>query len=287
MTRSRTSQPDNQPGSRPDEPPVCPRHPDRVAYVRCQRCDRPACPQCQVPSAVGVHCVDCARKSTASRRDVRSLLGGRAVADALVTKGLIIACVTIYLAQMAAPALGARLAFVPAAASTQPWRFVTTAFLHASPMHLAFNMWALWMLGSALEPVLGRWRFAALYALSAVGGSTMIYWLASPTSSSWWGLTVGASGAVFGLFAALFIIQRRFGRDTTAIVGLLVLNLIISFLGANISWQGHLGGLTTGALVAALYAWAPRARRTVYGVWGTVGITIGLVGLILLRAGLA
>ena len=287
MTRSRTSQPDNQPGSRPDEPPVCPRHPDRVAYVRCQRCDRPACPQCQVPSAVGVHCVDCARKSTASRRDVRSLLGGRAVADALVTKGLIIACVTIYLAQMAALALGARLAFVPAAASTQPWRFVTTAFLHASPMHLAFNMWALWMLGSALEPVLGRWRFAALYALSAVGGSTMIYWLASPTSSSWWGLTVGASGAVFGLFAALFIIQRRFGRDTTAIVGLLVLNLIISFLGANISWQGHLGGLTTGALVAALYAWAPRARRTVYGVWGTVGITIGLVGLILLRAGLA
>ena len=287
MTRSRTSQPDNQPGSRPDEPPVCPRHPDRVAYVRCQRCDRPACPQCQVPSAVGVHCVDCARKSTASRRGVRSLLGGRAVADALVTKGLIIACVTIYLAQMAAPALGARLAFVPAAASTQPWRFVTTAFLHASPMHLAFNMWALWMLGSALEPVLGRWRFAALYALSAVGGSTMIYWLASPTSSSWWGLTVGASGAVFGLFAALFIIQRRFGRDTTAIVGLLVLNLIISFLGANISWQGHLGGLTTGALVAALYAWAPRARRTVYGVWGTVGITIGLVGLILLRAGLA
>ena len=287
MTRSRTSQPDNQPGSRPDEPPVCPRHPDRVAYVRCQRCDRPACPQCQVPSAVGVHCVDCARKSTASRRGVRSLLGGRAVADALVTKGLIIACVTIYLAQMAAPALGARLAFVPAAASTQPWRFVTTAFLHASPMHLAFNMWALRMLGSALEPVLGRWRFAALYALSAVGGSTMIYWLASPTSSSWWGLTVGASGAVFGLFAALFIIQRRFGRDTTAIVGLLVLNLIISFLGANISWQGHLGGLTTGALVAALYAWAPRARRTVYGVWGTVGITIGLVGLILLRAGLA
>lgn len=115
----------------------------------------------------------------------------------------------------------------------------------------------------------------------------MIYWLASPTSSSWWGLTVGASGAVFGLFAALFIIQRRFGRDTTAIVGLLVLNLIISFLGANISWQGHLGGLATGALVAALYAWAPRARRTVYGVWGTVGITIGLVGLILLRAGLA
>ena len=268
--------------------PVCPRHPEQVTYVRCQRCDRPTCPQCQVPSAVGVHCVDCARRNASSRRGVSSLLGGRAITDALVTKGLIIACVTIYLVQMALPSLGAQFAFVPAVASSQPWRFMTTAFLHASLMHLAFNMWALWVLGSALEPSLGRWRFAALCALSALGGSTMIYWLASPTApASWLTSTVGASGAVFGLFAALFIIQRRFGRDTSAIVGLLVLNLAISFIGANISWQGHLGGLVTGAIVAALYAWAPRNRRTVYGVCGTVGITIALIGVICLRAALA
>jgi len=268
--------------------PVCPRHPEQVTYVRCQRCDRPTCPQCQVPSAVGVHCVDCARKNASSRRGVSSLLGGRAITDALVTKGLIIACVTIYLVQMALPSLGAQFAFVPAVASSQPWRFMTTAFLHASLMHLAFNMWALWVLGSALEPILGRWRFAALCALSALGGSTMIYWLASPTApASWLTSTVGASGAVFGLFAALFIIQRRFGRDTRAIVGLLVLNLAISFIGANISWQGHLGGLVTGAIVAALYAWAPRNRRTVYGVCGTVAITIALIGVICLRAALA
>ena len=277
-----------QPSTDHDTPPVCPRHPDRVAYVRCQRCDRPACPQCQVPSAVGVHCVDCARRNASSRRGVSSLLGGRAITDALVTKGLIIACVTIYLVQMALPSLGAQFAFVPAVASSQPWRFMTTAFLHASLMHLAFNMWALWVLGSALEPILGRWRFAALCALSALGGSTMIYWLASPTApASWLTSTVGASGAVFGLFAALFIIQRRFGRDTSAIVGLLVLNLAISFIGANISWQGHLGGLVTGAIVAALYAWAPRNRRTVYGVCGTVGIAIALIGLICLRTALA
>ena len=277
-----------QPSTDHDTPPVCPRHPDRVAYVRCQRCDRPACPQCQVPSAVGVHCVDCARRNASSRRGVSSLLGGRAITDALVTKGLIIACVTIYLVQMALPSLGAQFAFVPAVASSQPWRFMTTAFLHASLMHLAFNMWALWVLGSALEPILGRWRFAALCALSALGGSTMIYWLASPTApASWLTSTVGASGAVFGLFAALFIIQRRFGRDTSAIVGLLVLNLAISFIGANISWQGHLGGLVTGAIVAALYAWAPRNKRTVYGVCGTVGIAIALIGLICLRTALA
>ena len=277
-----------QPSTDHDTPPVCPRHPDRVAYVRCQRCDRPACPQCQVPSAVGVHCVDCARRNASSRRGVSSLLGGRAITDALVTKGLVIACVTIYLVQMALPSLGAQFAFVPAVASSQPWRFMTTAFLHASLMHLAFNMWALWVLGSALEPILGRWRFAALCALSALGGSTMIYWLASPTApASWLTSTVGASGAVFGLFAALFIIQRRFGRDTRAIVGLLVLNLAISFIGANISWQGHLGGLVTGAIVAALYAWAPRNKRTVYGVCGTVGIAIALIGVICLRTALA
>jgi len=204
----------------------------------------------------------------------------------MVTKALIAACAAVGLIQLVMPLVTGRFAFFPALALAEPWRFITTAFLHASPMHLAFNMWALWVCGSMLEPALGRWRFTALYGLSAVGGSTAIFLLSSPASSSWFTLTVGASGAVFGLFAALFVIQRRFGRDTSAIVGLLVINLVISVLGSGISWQGHLGGLATGALVSTLYAWAPRDKRTVYGVWGTAGIAIGLVGLILLRAGL-
>ena len=87
----------------------------------------------------------------------------------------------------------------------------------------------------------------------------------------WFTLTVGASGAVFGLFAALFVIQRRFGRDTSAIVGLLAINLVISVLGSGISWQGHLGGLLTGAAVSAVFAWAPRDRRDVYAVGGCAG----------------
>ena len=179
-----------------------------------------------------------------------------------------------------------RLGFVPALAASEPWRFLTTAFLHANYMHLGFNMWALWVLGGALEPVLGRWRFTCVYLLSALGGSTMIYWLSWPGTESWLTLTVGASGAVFGLFSAMFIVQRRFGRDTSGIVALVAINAVISFLGANISWQGHLGGLVTGALVASLYAWAPRTKRTVYGIWGTVGIAVALVGLICLRAAL-
>lgn len=268
-----------------DQPPTCPRHPDRVAYVRCQRCDRPVCPECQVPGAVGVHCVDCARSAAASRRPTRTVLGGAAVREALATKVLIGACVVVYVLQIAAPRLTAQLEMVPALVASEPWRLLTTAFLHGSVMHLAFNMWALWVLGAVLEPLLGRWRFIALYVLSALGGSTAIYWLAAPSSlSQWWGGTVGASGAVFGLFAALFVIQRRLGRDTSAIVGLLAVNLVISFVGSGISWQGHLGGMVVGGIVAALFAWSPRQRRTRQAVWGTAAVAVALVALLVLRA---
>ncbi|MDO4901428.1 rhomboid family intramembrane serine protease [Actinomyces sp.] len=269
-------------------PPVCPRHPDRVAYVRCQRCERPACPECQVPSAVGIHCVDCARKAKANRRGVRTALGGSAAADGVkLTKILVGVCVVVYLLQLVYPAITGWFDFVPALAADQPWRFLSTALLHASPLHLAMNMWALWVTGHSLEPLLGRWRFMALTVLSALGGSTAIYWLSSPDSlSSWFAGTVGASGAIFGLFAAVFVVLRRFGRDTSTIVGLLVINVVISVVGANISWQGHLGGFLAGFVVAAIYAWAPRERRTAVGVWGTVGAAVVLVALCAARAAL-
>ena len=273
-------------------PPVCPRHPDTVAYVRCQRCDRPTCPTCQVPSSVGVHCVDCARRSQAGRRQARTLLGGNMVSGALVTKILLGLCVVVYVLQVLAPGLATqsldfRLGFLPALAAHEPWRFLTTAFLHANYMHLGFNMWALWVLGGTLEPVLGRWRFASVYLLSALGGSTAIYWLSWPGTESWITLTVGASGAVFGLFSAMFIVQRRFGRDTSGIVALVAINAVVSFLGANISWQGHLGGLLVGGIVSAIYAWAPRGRRKAVGIAGTIAVVVALVVLNILRAFLA
>ena len=265
-------------------PPVCPRHPDTVAYVRCQRCDRPTCPACQVPSTVGVHCVDCARQSQAGRRQARTLLGGTVVSGAVVTKVLIGLCVAAYAIQILVPALDFQLAFVPELAASEPWRFLTTAFLHANYMHLGFNMWALWVLGGVLEPVLGRWRFTAIYLLSALGGSTAIYWLSWPGTDSWITMTVGASGAVFGLFSTMFVVQRRFGRDTSGIVALLAINAVISFLGANTSWQGHLGGLIVGGIVAAVYAWAPRGKRQSVGIAGTVAVAVVLVGLNIARA---
>ena len=255
-----------------------------MAYVRCQRCDRPTCPACQVPSTVGVHCVDCARQSQAGRRQARTLLGGTVVSGAVVTKVLIGLCVAAYAIQILVPALDFQLAFVPELAASEPWRFLTTAFLHANYMHLGFNMWALWVLGGVLEPVLGRWRFTAIYLLSALGGSTAIYWLSWPGTDSWITMTVGASGAVFGLFSTMFVVQRRFGRDTSGIVALLAINAVISFLGANISWQGHLGGLVVGGIVAAIYAWAPRGKRQSVGIAGTVAVAVVLVGLNIARA---
>lgn len=268
--------------------PVCPRHPERVAYVRCQRCNRPVCPSCQLPSPVGVRCVDCASAAAASRRPTRTVLGGVQASGAKVTVGFIGLCVLVYLLQQV-PGLGVTrwLAFNPALAATEPWRFLTTALLHGSPLHLAFNMFALWVVGGQLEEVLGRWRYLALLLLSAFGGSAMIYLLATPGSQSWVTWTVGASGAVFGLFATLFVVQRRFGRDTSAVLGLLGMNLVISFVGANISWQGHLGGLLAGAALASVYAWAPRERRTQVSVAGTVGLAVVLLALVVLRAFLA
>jgi len=233
--------------------------------------------------------VDCARQSQAGRRQARTLLGGNVTSGALVTKILVGLCVVVYALQVFVPEVNAqsmelRLGFVPALAVYEPWRFLTTAFLHANYMHLGFNMWALWVLGGALEPLLGRWRFTCVYLLSALGGSTMIYWLSWPGTESWLTLTVGASGAVFGLFSAMFIVQRRFGRDTSGIVALVAINAVISFLGANISWQGHLGGLVVGGIVAAIYAWAPRGKRQSVGIAGTVAVAVVLEGLNIARA---
>ena len=103
-------------------------------------------------------------------------------------------------------------------------------------------------------------------------------------TEAWITLTVGASGAVFGLFSTMFVVQRRFGRDTSGIVALLVINGVVSFLGANISWQGHLGGLIVGGIVAAIYAWAPRGKRQSVGIAGTTAVLALLVGLNVVRA---
>jgi membrane associated rhomboid family serine protease len=152
---------------------------------------------------------------------------------------------------------------VPAGvADGEYYRLLTSMFIHYGPLHLLMNMWALWILGRTLEGVLGPVRFIALYMVAGLGGSVAAY-LFTPASA-----TAGASGAIFGLFAALFIVMRRLGRDTSSVLPVLVINIAISFA-PGISLAGHLGGLVTGAIVASVLAYAPRRIRNVV-VTGTI-----------------
>lgn len=270
----------------PDGPPVCPRHPDRVAYVRCQRCERPACPECQRPAAVGVHCVDCVREAARTAPQRRTAFGapvreGRPV----VTLTILALTVASFLGQLVVgePWTGA-LVFWPAGGEVEPYRFVSAALAHATGgtfglTHILFNMYALWLLGPALEVAFGRVRFLALYLLSVVGGHVLVLLLATPGDLSWRLGVVGASGGIFGLFGALFVVQRRIGGDLRGILVILGLNLVLSFAIPAISWQGHVGGLVTGLALGAVYAYAPKERRTVLHVAGVVVLTVVLVVL--------
>ncbi|GAA1488738.1 rhomboid family intramembrane serine protease [Brachybacterium sacelli] len=244
--------------------PVCPRHPDRVSYVRCKRCDRPACPDCQRPTSVGVLCVDCEReisKQQAASRPRNAMGGGMGRGKPVVTYSVMALCVLAYLGQMALPAIVYGLGlFVPGYALVMPWTFLTAGFLHGGIMHLLLNMYALYIVGQYLEPTMGHARFAAVYFVSVLGGHTAVYLFSDPIGQSWYSGTLGASGGVFGMFAAIFIVNRRLGGQTAQIVVLIALNLVITFTFPNISWQGHLGGLVTGGLLtASLFALRPKA----------------------------
>ena len=138
-------------------------------------------------------------------------------------------------------------------AEGQWYRLVTAMFLHYGVLHLLLNMWALWVLGRSLEANLGRVRFAALYLIAGLGGNVAAYLFSSPRAA-----TVGASTAVFGLFAALIIIERKLGRDISRIIPILVINLVFTLAVPGISIPGHLGGLVVGALMALVLAYAPR-----------------------------
>lgn len=248
-------------------PPVCPRHPDRTSYVSCQRCGRPVCPECQRPAAVGIQCVDCVKEQARTVRQPTSRFGaptrgGRPV----VTLTLIAICVAVYLGQLTSDSVTAQLSFVPAWAGTEPWRFLTSAFVHSTGgvMHILFNMFALWITGQYLEPLLGRLRFLALFLISAIGGSVG-YLLLVPVINENGYLTwaVGASGAVFGLFAAALVLNRHLGRETGGIVAILAINIVLGFVLPNIAWQAHLGGAVTGGILAAILALtAPSGRTT-------------------------
>lgn len=180
----------------------------------------------------------------------------------IVTTAVIAVCVLVWLAQSLLPGFSSAIALSAAAGAVEPWRFLTSAFAHSTGLlHIASNMIVLWFVGRSLEPLLGHARFAALYLLSALGGGVAFIWYASPTNSSWFTGVVGASGAVFGLFGAVLVLQRLVGQSSRQLLGLLVINAMLAFLVPSIAWQAHLGGLVIGAAAAAVIARAYSHRK--------------------------
>ncbi|SEC00711.1 Membrane associated serine protease, rhomboid family [Nocardioides exalbidus] len=297
--------------------PTCYRHPGRETWIRCQRCDKPICPDCMRDAAVGFQCPDCVKEAARTSRQNRAMYGGERSADPRLTSLVLIGInAVVWLAVIATgwknsdliarlalvpkgtceslsssgyypTAIGERLCtlgtggdghWVPGVADGAVWQLITSQFLHVEIWHIASNMLALWFLGPQLEAVLGRTRFLALYLLSGLAGSVAVLWLSGSG-----GLTLGASGAIYGLFGAYAVIAHKVRADLRSIATLLAVNLFITFAIPNISWQGHLGGIVGGAVVAAIIAYAPRTRRTLVQALGLGGFLLVLVALIAAR----
>ena len=164
--------------------------------------------------------------------------------------------------------------FAPLLAASEPWRMLSAGFVHdwSGPLHILFNSYAIWIFGRQLEPMLGPLRFLVLYLTSIIGGSVAVLWLSDPTVP-----VVGASGALFGLMGAFFIIIRAVGGNASQLFGLIAINFALGFFVSGISWQGHLGGLLTGLAIAGIYAATRRPKQLALQVIGVLGVWAVLV----------
>ena len=239
-------------------------------------------------ASVGYHCPTCVAEGAATVRQPRTTFGGRVTSDTsrvsitIVALNVLVFVLGLLLGERELQVRFGQIAGVPGGfgvADGELYRLLTAAFLHAGVFHILMNMFALAQLGPVLESALGRLRFTALYVLSALGGSVLSYLLSDPLD-----LGVGASGAIFGLFGAYYVVVRRMGGETRSIVTLLVINLVITFTIPIIDWRAHLGGLVVGAVVAAAFAYAPRdERRTTWQAGACVAVALLLVVAVVVR----
>ncbi len=237
-------------------------------------------------AAVGFQCPECIAAGRAAVRETTNLVGGRIAVRPRVTSTLIVINVALF-------GVGLLLSFGGAdtdliiefgmwplgiAVYGEWWRLVTAAFLHAGFLHIGFNMYVLYLLGPILERVLGSARFLILYLVAALGGSVASYAVSDPNSVS-----VGASGAIFGLMAALLVVGKRFRRDVSQIAILLAINLAIGFIIPSIDWRAHIGGALVGAAIAAVMAYAPKQSRVLWQALGTLAVLLVLVLITMAR----
>jgi membrane associated rhomboid family serine protease len=271
---------------------TCYRHPDRETGVACSSCGRPICPDCMTPTPVGMRCPECAQQKTKVRSaaQIRARAGTAAIP---VTMALIAVNVVMYLLEIATGSGGlngangdvvTNLALIGEGLKAGPggvpeligvahgeyWRLVTGGFLHASILHIAFNMYLLYIVGQLLEPAIGSVRFSVIYAASLFAGSFGSL-LLEPHA-----ITVGASGAIFGLMGAAFFEMRHRGMNPfeTGIGFLIIINLGLGLFINNISIGGHLGGLVGGALAIIAFQYGDRVRQPALGYIGCAVIAI-------------
>lgn len=270
--------------------PRCYRHPDRETWVSCTRCERPICPDCLRPAAVGFQCPQCVAEGNASVRRSVSPYGGRIAArTGLVTIVLGVLNVAAFaVTALTSPGgvtgniasrLFNQLDLVPVrvALDGEYWRLLGAAFLHIGPLHLIVNMLALAVVGPSLERLFGTWRYLAVYLLAALGGSVAVYLFDSP-----FGAVAGASGAIYGLFAATLVVLRNLGLNARYMLVAIGLNFAVSFA-PGISLLGHLGGFLTGGLAALALVHAPKKSRTSVQIFAIGGLLAVLVALVLFR----
>jgi membrane associated rhomboid family serine protease len=284
--------------------PQCYRHPGREARIRCQRCDRPICPDCMNDAAVGFQCPTCIAEGKKTTRAGRTAYGGLRPTDASLTSGVLIAInVAVWFAVTVTGGNSSRLVdllalrpnglcvaggaafdvgraecvdngtWLPGFVDGAYWQVVTAGFTHVTILHIGFNMLALWIIGPQLELALGRARFLALYLLSLLAGSAVVLWAGSEFQA-----TLGASGAIYGLFAALLVLALKVGGDVRQLLVLIGINVFLTFALPNISWQGHLGGFLGGLVIAAALVYAPRRHRTRFQV-GALALVSVLIAL--------
>lgn len=249
-----------------------------------------------VSASVGFQCPECVKAGSRGVRSAKTPYGGAIVANPnTTTVALIVLNVAVWVGILAtggrSGSLMSAFALLPESALAPDgevirgvsggayWQVLTAAFSHLNALHLASNMFALFIFGPRLEMILGRARFLTLYLVSALASSAMVMWL-----SGEFGQTLGASGAVYGLLGGLLVVSLRAGAPPQQLLVFGAVYFAVSFVSPNISWQGHLGGLLGGALVAAILAYAPRQRRTLVQSAGISALVVLILAAIVVRA---
>lgn len=260
--------------------PVCYRHPDRHTLLRCSRCERPICTSCSIDATVGQRCPECVRQEGTQKvipgQQALSRTGGAPATKVFIALAVVFFVLTGFGRNLSGP-FGEALAQINfLVAEGQWWRIFTPILLHASFMHIAFNMWALWVLGPQIERGVGTWPFVGAYLASAAVGGAFAYLLGSPTD-----IAVGASGAIFGLFGiwANFAVRRRNtvqGRFLLRQIGfLLLLNAALPFIVGGIAWEAHLGGFIAGFVIGELWSRVGQENSET----ARIAITVAVAGL--------